>query len=101
MEWKAVFRSSSGKGRFHEGKVGFLCTEERELVGGKGRIRIPRKRYVSSFEDSYVFGGRVHGEALKMALRAYKEIFVIGDGARWVRKIREQCFPRAVLVSSS
>ena len=89
-------QSSTGKGRSHEGKVGFICTEKRESAGR--RLKIPIKRYVSSFESSYILGGRVRGEALRMAMRVYKEIFIIGDGARWIRKIWLQCFPEAVYI---
>ena len=71
-------RSNAGKDRFHEGKVGFIYTDERESAGN--RLRILNKRYVSSFEDSYVFGGHLRGEALRLAMRAYKEVFIIGDG---------------------
>ena len=91
-----LVRSSTGKGRFHEGKIGFLCNDERESAGR--RLKIPIKRYVSSFENSYVLGGRVRGEALRLGARAYKEIFVIGDGARWIRKIWRQCFPEAMYI---
>lgn len=45
-----------------------------------------------------MLGGRVRGEALRLAMRSYKEIFVIGDGARWIRKIWQQCFPEAVYI---
>jgi hypothetical protein len=91
-----LVRSNSGKGRYHEGKVGFICDDKRESAGR--RLKIPRKRYVSSFESSYVLGGRVRGEALRMALRVYKHVFVIGDGARWIRKIWYLCFPEAVYI---
>jgi hypothetical protein len=91
-------RSSSGKNRFHEGKVGFICTDEREAVGCKGRKLIARKIYISSFENSYVLGGRVRGEALKLGLREYREVFIIGDGARWIRKIREEYFPGTIYI---
>jgi hypothetical protein len=91
-----LVRSSAGRGRFYEGKIGFLCNDERESAGR--RLKIPIKRYVSSFENSYVLGGRVRGEALRLAARSYKEIFVIGDGARWIRKIWRQCFPEAVYI---
>ncbi len=40
----------------------------------------------------------MRGEALRLAVGSYKEIFVIGDGARWIRKIREQCFPEAIYI---
>lgn len=89
-------RSNAGKDRFHEGKVGFICTDERESAGN--RLRILNKRYVSSFEDSYVFGGRLRGEALRLAMRVYKEVFIIGDGARWIGEIRKQCFPGTVYI---
>jgi hypothetical protein len=88
--------STTGRGRSYEGKIGFICNDERESAGR--RLKIPIKRYVSSFETSYVLGGRVRGEALRLAMRSYKEIFVIGDGARWIRKIWQQCFPEAVYI---
>jgi len=86
-----LVRSSSGKGRYHEGKIGFICTEDREAAGR--RVKVTRKRYVSSFQNSYILGGRVRGEALKLGIRAYKEVFILGDGARWIRKVRYLCFP--------
>ena len=91
-----LVRSSSGRGRYHEGKVGFICTDEREPAGR--RLKIPIKRYISSFESSYVLGGRVRGEALKMAIRLYREVFIIGDGARWIRKVRYLCFPGTIYI---
>lgn len=91
-----LVRSNAGKDRFHEGKIGFICTDDRESSGN--RLRIPRKRYISSFEDSYVLGGRVRGEALRLGVRAYKEVFIIGDGARWIREVWEQCFPEAAYI---
>ena len=89
-------RSNAGKNRFHEGKIGFMCNEDREPAGN--RVVIPMKRYVSSFEDSYVLGGRMRGEALRLAMRIYGKIFLIGDGGRWIRQIHEQSFPEAVYI---
>jgi hypothetical protein len=91
-------RSHKGKGNWHEGKIGFLCTDEREPVGSKGRLRIPNKRYVSSYEDSAVLGSRVYAEAVEMRMLEYREVIVLGDGARWIRAIRKQCFPYATYV---
>ena len=91
-------RSHKGKGRWHEGKVGFLCTDERESVGKKGRLRIPNKRYISSYENSAVFGSRVYAEAVKMGMRDYVEVILLGDGARWIRAVRIQCFPFTIYV---
>ena len=59
-----LVRSAEGKGRWREGKVGLVCTEDRESVGKKGRQTIPEKRYISSFETSAVFGSRVYAEAV-------------------------------------
>jgi len=91
-------RSHKGKGHWHEGKVGFLCTDERESVGKKGRLRIPNKRYISSYENSAIFGSRVYAEAVKMGMRGYVEVILLGDGARWIRAVRIQCFPFAIYV---
>jgi len=88
-------RGHKGKGQWHEAKVGFLCTDEREAVGHKGRQRIPVKRYISSFESSEVLGSRVYAEALDMGMREYSEVFVLGDGARWIRNTRLWCFPNS------
>ena len=89
-------RSSAGKNQFYEGKVGFICTDARQSAGN--RLKIPLKRYISSFQDTYVFGGRVRGQALRMGIRLYREVFIIGDGARWIREIREQRFPGTVYI---
>jgi hypothetical protein len=91
-------RSNQGKGKWHEGKVGFLCTDERETVGKKGRLRIPSKRYISSYEDSAILGSRVYAEAVRMGMREYMEVIVLGDGARWIREIRRQCFRNAIYI---
>jgi hypothetical protein len=91
-------RSHKGKGKWHEGKIGFLCTDEREPVGKKGRLRIPNKRYISSYENSAVLGSRVYAEAVQMGMLEYMEVIVLGDGARWIREVRKQCFPYAMYV---
>jgi hypothetical protein len=93
-----VVRSHKGKRHWHEGKIGFLCTDEREPVGKKGRLRIPNKRYISSYENSAVLGSRVYAEAVKMGMRDYVEVILLGDGARWIREIRIQYFPFAIYV---
>jgi hypothetical protein len=86
------------KRHWHEGKVCLLCTDEREAVGKKGRHRIPTKRYISSYEDSAVLGSRVYAEAVRMGMREYMEVIVLGDGARWIREIRRQCFQNAIYI---
>lgn len=91
-----LVRSSSGKGRHHEGKIGFICTEDRESAGR--RVKVTRKRYVSSFQSSYILGGRVRGEALRLGICAYREVFILGDGARWIRKVRYLCFPGTIYI---
>jgi hypothetical protein len=93
-----LVRSNKGKGQWHEGKIGFLCTDKRVAVGKKGRLRIPNKRYISSYESSSVFGSRVYAEAVQMGMREYMEVIVLGDGARWIREVRKQCFPYAMYV---
>jgi len=93
-----LVRSHKGKKHRHEGKIGFLCTDKRESVGKKGRLRIPNKRYISSYENSWIFGSRVYAEAVKMGMRDYTEVILLGDGARWIREVRIQCFPHAIYV---
>lgn len=93
-----LVRSSAGKGRWREGKVGLICTDEREPEGNQGRQRVPIKRYVSSVEPSEVFGSRVDAQAIQMGMRDYEEVVVLGDGARWIRQVRRQCFRDSVYI---
>jgi hypothetical protein len=87
-----LIRSTEGKGRWREGKVGLICTDDREPLGNQGRQRVPVKRYVSSFESSEVFGSWVYAQGIGMGMRDYAEVVVLGDGARWIRQVRKQCF---------
>jgi hypothetical protein len=40
----------------------------------------------------------VYAEAVKMGMREYLEVILLGDGARWIREVRIQCFPFAMYV---
>jgi hypothetical protein len=88
-------RSHEGKGRWREGNVGFLCTDKRQPLGQSQKQRVVQKRYITSFESAEVLGSRVYAQALKLGLHQYKEVMVLGDGARWIRQLRQQCFRHA------
>lgn len=91
-------RSHPGKRRWREGKVGFLCTDLREPVGCQGRQRVVDARYVSSFEPARCFADRVYVEGVRMGYGAYDKVIVLGDGARWIRALQRNSFPRALYI---
>ena len=91
-------RSYPGGGRWREGKVARICTEEREAVGRKGRQRVVDSRYVSSFKPVDVFSERVWVDAMRMGYGSRKQTIVLGDGARWIPSMRRRYFPKGVYV---
>ena len=91
-------RSCLGKGRWREGKVARICTEEREAVGRKGRLRVVDSRYVSSFKPVGVFSERVWVDAIRMGYGSRKQTIVLGDGARWIPSMRRRYFPKGIYV---
>ncbi len=91
-------RSCLGKGRWREGKVARICTEEREAVGRKGRQRVVESRYVSSFKPVGVFSERVWVDAMRMGYASRKQVVVLGDGARWIPSMRRRYFPKGIYV---
>lgn len=40
----------------------------------------------------------MYAEAVKMGMRDYTEVILLGDGARWIREVRIQCLPYAMYV---
>jgi hypothetical protein len=91
-------RSYPGRGRWREGKVARIFTEEREAVGRKGRQRVVDSRYVSSFKPVDVFSERVWVDAMRMGYGSYKQVIVLGDGARWIPSMRRRYFPKGIHV---
>jgi len=93
-----LVRSFPGKGRWREGKVARICTEEREPVGHQGRQRVVESRYVSSFKPAEVFSERVWVDAMRMGYGSYEQVIVLGDGARWIPSMRRRYFPKGIYV---
>jgi RNase P subunit RPR2 len=94
-------RSCLGKGRWREGKVARICTEEREAVGRKGRRRVVDSRYVSSFKPADVFSERVWVDAMRMGYGSRRQVIVLGGGARWIPSMRRRYFPKGIYVLDS
>ena len=90
-------RACPGRKRWREAKVGFLCTDAREVVGRRKK-RVPTKRYVSGFVSGATLMRKVYAEALELGFGRYREVFVVGDGAGWVRTIHRDAFSTAVYV---
>lgn len=75
---------------WHESKVGCLRGEEARGVR--------HQYYVGGFEDAQRFGQFLWWQACRCGLREAVEIVYLGDGAAWIRGLRDQHWRRAVFI---
>jgi hypothetical protein len=77
-----------------ECKVG-ASFSERVLVS-KDRVWLRDKRSYASIEGAEAFGEKFFLECVKRGVLRAKEVFFIGDGAKWIRTLQESYFPEAI-----
>ena len=75
---------------WHEAKVGCIYFED-------GQFKRQR-RYVSSLDNSAIFGWQLWLEACRCGLRQAKEVVYIGDGAGWIRTERQKHFSKSTFI---
>ncbi len=81
-------------GSWMECKVG-ACFSERVKVS-KDRYWLKDKRTFASIEGAESFGEKLFLECMKAGVLRAKRVFLIGDGATWIRRLKEDYFPGAV-----
>lgn len=101
----AVFNSRSADGgtAWRENKLCVVFRSDELVASGKDgdgepRMRIGRREYVCTTEGA--------GELRARALRAMRDngledasfVVIIGDGAKWIRKMRDELAPKAAFV---
>jgi hypothetical protein len=63
---------------------------------GESYHRILRREYTSYIGNSEIFKKFLFSCALRNGYGSYKETVLISDGAKWIKTIKEECFPDAV-----
>ena len=54
------------------------------------------KKSYASIEGLEVFGEKFFLECVRQGVLKAKEVFLIGDGASWIRTLKENYFPEAI-----
>jgi hypothetical protein len=75
---------------WHEAKVGCIYWEDEQFRR--------QRRYVSSLDNSVIFGWRLWLEACRCGLRQAKEVVYIGDGAGWIRTEHQKHFSKSTFI---
>lgn len=75
---------------WHESKVGTIYWEDEAFR--------PGQYYVGGFDECKKFGWNLWLAACRCGLREAGEVVYIGDGAAWIRSIREAHFSRATFI---
>jgi len=78
------------KDGWHEAKVGCIYWEDEKFER--------TQRYLGRFDNSDVFGRYLWLLACECGFREADEVIYIGDGAAWIRTIRDQRFKKAVFI---
>ena len=80
-----------------EGKVGVVATEV-EAVGGRGRQRLVRRRYVATFGAGERLGQLAYAAAHALGGDQAAHQTVLGDGAAWIKTQAALHFPEATTI---
>ena len=66
---------------------------------GEIRIEIQNKRFVSSLgEGADKFQKMLYAQSLEQGAKKAEEVIILGDGAVWINKFKEDYFPDAVQI---
>jgi hypothetical protein len=81
-------------GEWMECKVGASFSQRVKV--SRDRVWLMDKRSYASIEGSEAFGEKFFLECVRQGVLKAKEVFLIGDGASWIRTLKESYFPEAV-----
>lgn len=76
-----------------ECKVG-ACFSQRVLIS-KNRVWLMDKKSYASIEDAEGFSEKFYLDCVRHGVDKAKKVFFIGDGARWIRNLKDNYFPEA------
>jgi hypothetical protein len=81
-------------GEWMECKVGASFSQRVKV--SRDRVWLMDKRSYASIEGSEAFGEKFFLECVRQGVLRAKEVFLIGDGASWIRTLKENYFPEAI-----
>jgi hypothetical protein len=81
-------------GEWMECKVGASFSQRVKV--SRDRVGLMDKRSYASIEGSEAFGEKFFLECVGQGVLRAKEVFLIGDGASWIRRLKENYFPEAI-----
>ncbi len=84
------------RGRWHEAKCGSIFSE-RVAQLSKGRRWRADRHYLGTFERAEQFGEQLYTAAFARGVEEAEQVVVLGDGAGWIRSLKEYHFPEAEL----
>lgn len=82
--------------QWHEAKLGGGYPDRRVRVSTDRKLVLGR-RNVGTFGPSEALGELVYAEAFAQGVERAGQVVVLGDGAGWIRTIKEHHFPQAEL----
>jgi Zn finger protein HypA/HybF involved in hydrogenase expression len=83
-----------GAGEWMECKVGASFSERMKV--SKDRFWLRDKKSYASIEGIEAFGEKFFLECVRQGVLKAKEVIFIGDGAHWIRTLKEGYFPEAI-----
>jgi hypothetical protein len=83
-----------GAGEWMECKVGASFSERIQV--SKDRYWLRDKKSYASIEGIEAFGEKFFLECVRQGVLKAKEVIFIGDGANWIRTLKEGYFPEAI-----
>jgi hypothetical protein len=83
-----------GAGEWMECKVGASFSERMKV--SKDRFWLRDKKSYASIEGIEAFGEKFFLECVRQGVLKAKEVIFIGDGANWIRTLKESYFPEAI-----
>jgi hypothetical protein len=81
-------------GQWMECKVGASFSQRVKV--SRDRVWLMDKRSYASIEGSEAFGEKFFLECVRQGVLKAKEVFLIGDGASWIRTLKDNYFPEAI-----
>ena len=88
---------------YKENKLGIVYKDtdivHNKSKTGKEKVEIQNKRYVSSLGEGVdKYKKMLYAQCLEQGAKKAEEIIILGDGAAWINKFKEEYFPNAVQI---
>jgi hypothetical protein len=93
-----VKKTQENRVEWHEMKMGVYYQIEQASVAKNGRGELAEKVVVSTLGDAVELGQRLNWEAMRAGLGRARNLEMLGDGAEWIWRLKENRWKEAVEV---